>query len=70
MSDTQERLDEIADAVAQMKSVAETAFRAIGDDSQKHVVALNIGMIIGLAVRVEGIVKDEKRFAAQVTTGC
>lgn len=70
MSNTQERLDEIADAVAQMKSVAETASRAIGDDSQKHVVALNIGMIIGLAVRVEGIVKDEKRFAAQITTGC
>lgn len=70
MSDTQERHDEIADAVAQMKSVAETVSRAIGDDSQKHVVALNIGMIIGLAVRVEGIVKDEKRFAAQVTTGC
>ena len=70
MSNTQERLDEIADAVAQMKSAAETASRAMGDDSQKHVVALNIGMIIGLAVRVEGIVKDEKRFAAQVITSC
>ena len=70
MSDTQERLDEIADAVAQMKSAAETASRAMGDDSQKHVVALNLGMIIGLAVRVEGIVKDEKRFATMITTGC
>lgn len=70
MSNTQERLDEIADAVAQMKSAAETASRAMGDDSQKHVVALNLGMIIGLAVRVEGIVKDEKRFAAQVITSC
>ncbi len=70
MSDTQERLDEIADAVAQMKSAAETASRAMGDDSQKHVVALNLGMIIGLAVRVEGIVKDEKRFAAMTTTSC
>jgi hypothetical protein len=70
MSYTQERLDEIADAVAQMKSAAETASRSMGADSQKHVVALNLGMIIGLAVHVEGIVKDEKRFASMITTGC
>lgn len=70
MSYDQERLDEIADAVAQMKSAAETASRAMGDDSQKHVVALNLGMIIGLAVRVEGIVKYEKRFTTMATTGC
>ena len=70
MNNTQERLDEIVDAVAQMKSAAETASRAMGDDSQKHVVALNLGMIIGLAVRVEGIVKDEKRFATMTTTCC
>ena len=70
MSYDQEQLDEIADAIAQMKSAAETASRAIGDDSQKHVVALNLGMIIGLAVRVEGIVKYEKRFETMATTGC
>ena len=44
--------------------------RALGDDTQKHVMALNLGMIIGLAVRAEGIVKDEKRFANVITSGC
>ena len=70
MSDTQERLDEIADVIAQIKSAAETASRAIGDDTQKHVTALNLGMILGLAVRAKGIVKDEKRFVAATTCGC
>lgn len=70
MSDTQERLDEIADAIAQIKSAAETASRAIGDDTQKHVIALNLGMIIGLSVRAEGIVKDEKRTSTVTTSGC
>lgn len=70
MSDTQERLDEIADAIAQIKSAAETASRAMGDDTQKHVIALNLGMIIGIAVRAEGIVKDEKRIATACSTGC
>lgn len=70
MSDTQERLDEIADTIAQIKSAAETASRAMGDDTQKHVVALNLGMIIGLAAHAEGIVKDEKRFANATTCGC
>lgn len=70
MSDTQERLDEIADAIGQIKSAAETASRALGDDTQKHVMALNLGMILGLAARAEGIVKDEKRFANATTCGC
>lgn len=70
MSDTQERLDEIADAIAQIKSAAETASRALGDDTQKHVVALNLGMMIGLAVRAEWIVKDAKRLATATTCGC
>lgn len=70
MSDTRERLDEIAEAIAQIKSAAETASRAMGDDTQKHVVALNLGMIIGLAARAEGIVKDEKRLAIACSTGC
>lgn len=70
MSDTQERLDEIADAIAQIKSAAETASRAIGDDTQKHVMALNLGMILGLAARAEGIVKDAKRTATAYSTGC
>lgn len=70
MSDTQERLDEIAEAIAQIKSAAETASRAMGDDTQKHVMALNLGMILGLAARAEGIVKDEKRFANATTCGC
>lgn len=70
MSDTQERLDEIADAIAQIKSAAETASRAMGDDTQKHVMALNLDMIIGLSVRAEGIVKDAKRLAIACSTGC
>jgi len=70
MSDTQERLDEIADAIAQIKSAAENASRALGDDTQKHVMALNLGMILGLAVRAEGIVKDAKRSASVITSGC
>lgn len=70
MSDTQERLDEIADAIAQIKSAAETASRAMGDDTQKHVMALNLGMILGLAARAEGIVKDAKRFANATTCSC
>lgn len=65
-----ERLDEIADAIAQIKSAAETASRVLGDDTQKHVIALNLGMILGLAVRAEGIVKDEKRTANVITSGC
>lgn len=69
MSDTQERLDEIADAIAQIKSAAETASRAMGDDTQKHVIALNLGMIIGLAAHAEGIVKDEKRSANVIASG-
>lgn len=67
MNDTQKRLDEIADAIVQIKSAAETASRAMGDDTQKHVMALNLGMIIGLSVRAEGIVKDAKRFANTIT---
>ena len=70
MSDMQEQLDEIADAIAQMKSAAETASRALGDDTQKHVMALNLGMIIGLAARAEGIVKNAKRPATACSTGC
>lgn len=70
MSDTQERLDEIADAIGQIKSAAETASRAMGDDTQKHIMALNLGMIIGLAARAEGIVKNAKKFATATTCGC
>ena len=70
MSDTQERLDEIADAIVQIKSAAETASRALGDDTQKHVMALNLGMIIGLTVRAEGIVKDAKRIATACSICC
>lgn len=67
MSDMQERLDEIADAIAQIKSAAETASRAMGDDTQKHVMALNLGMILGLAARAEEIVKNAKRTAIAST---
>lgn len=65
-----EQFDEIADAIAQIKSAAETASRALGDDTQKHVMALNLGMILGLAVRAEGIVKDAKRTVNATTCGC
>jgi hypothetical protein len=70
MSYTKERLDEIADALAQIKSAAETASRAMGDDTQKHIMALNLGMILGLAVRAEWIVNDAKRIETACTTGC
>lgn len=70
MSGMQERLDEIADAIAQIKSAAETTSHALGDDTQKHVMALNLGMILGLAARAEGIVKDAKRIATACSTGC
>ena len=67
MNDMQKRLDEIADAIAQIKSAAETASRALGDDTQKHVMALNLGMILGLAARAEEIVKNAKRTAIAST---
>ncbi len=37
---------------------------------QKHVMVLNLGMILGLAARAEGIVKDAKKFATATTCGC
>lgn len=64
-----ERLDEIADAIAQIKSAAATASCAMGDDTQKYVVALNLGMIIGLAARAEEIVKNAKRSANVIASG-